>query len=254
MLAKQQYVYAALVGFGSLAQAAVQFPTCITSCVRQNGCAPTNTDCMCEKASGNFLSEVVVCMNQWCSSDTKFSDLIGPIQSNCKVSQDAIDAAVSKAGFDTSGSGSGSDSDSSSAGSSKASSTEPVISATMGVGAPNKVDGSTSAPEATGTATKGGNAGSQSSALITDSTAIITATPTASGSLLVATTLSSVPSATGTSSSSASSESSTSDESSGSTDGSPAGSSTGGENAATTSQASLLAAVMAVAAAMAFGW
>ncbi|OTA52833.1 hypothetical protein K449DRAFT_227172 [Hypoxylon sp. EC38] len=150
MLAKQQYMYAALVGFGSLAQAAVQFPTCITSCVRQNGCAPTNTDCMCEKASGNFLSDVVICMNQWCSSDTKFSDLIGPIQSNCKVSQDAIDAAVSKAGFDTSGSSSGSDSDSSSAGSSsKASSTAQVVSATMGVGAPNKIDGSTSVPEAT---------------------------------------------------------------------------------------------------------
>ncbi|OTA82355.1 hypothetical protein M434DRAFT_17040 [Hypoxylon sp. CO27-5] len=253
MLAKQQYMYAALVGFGSLAQAAVQFPTCITSCVRQNGCAPTNTDCMCEKASGNFLSDVVICMNQWCSSDTKFSDLIGPIQSNCKVPQDAIDAAVSKAGFDTSGSSSGSDSDSSSAGSSsKASSTEQVVSATMGVGAPNKIDGSTSAPEATGTATK--DAGSLSSVVLTDSTAVITATPTASGSLLVATTLSSVPSATGTSSASTSSDSSTSDESSGSTDGSPAGSSTGGENAATTSQASLLAAVMAVAAAMAFGW
>ncbi|KAI1137034.1 hypothetical protein F5Y05DRAFT_95292 [Hypoxylon sp. FL0543] len=251
MLAKQQYVYAALVGFGSLAQAAVQFPTCVTSCVRQNGCAPTSTDCMCEKASGSFLSDVTVCMNQWCSADTKFTDLLGPIQSNCKVPQKAIDAAVSKAGFDTSGVSSGSDSGSSY----QTDSAGPVISATMGVGAPNKVDGSTSAPEATGTATKGGSAGSLSSGALSG-TAVVTAAPTASQSLLVATTLSSVPSATSgpASSSTASSSSNTSDESGGSSDGSPAGSHTGGENAATTSQASLLAAVMAVAAAMAFGW
>ncbi|KAI0838977.1 hypothetical protein F5Y06DRAFT_36615 [Hypoxylon sp. FL0890] len=252
MLAKQQYVYAALVGFGSLAQAAVQFSTCITSCVRQNGCAPTNTDCMCEKASGTFLSDVVICMNQWCSSDTKFTDLLSPIQSSCKVSQNAIDSAVAKAGFDTSGVDTGSDSGSSSAGSSSKT-TELVISATMAVGAPNKVDGTTSAPEATGTATKSGSAGS--TVVISDTTAVVTAAPTASESLLVATTLSSVPSATSSSaSSSASSSSDTSDESSGSTDGSPAGTHTGGESAGTTSQASLLAAVMAVAAAMAFGW
>ncbi|KAI2466389.1 hypothetical protein F4781DRAFT_354807 [Annulohypoxylon bovei var. microspora] len=247
MLAKQQILVVALLGS---AQAAVQFPTCITSCVRQSGCSPTDLDCMCKKSSsGTFLSDAVVCMNQWCDASTKFSDLLGPIQAKCDVPQAAISSAESKAGFDT-----GSDSDSTPSATSKASATgsgssSPSVSVIMSVGEPDKIDGSTSAPQVTGSATK---ASSPSSAVYSDSTAVITQTSGASESLLVAaTTLTSAASASSTSTST--SEDSSDDSSSSSSDGSPAGGHTGDSGAAT-SQASLLAAVLAVGAAMAFGW
>ncbi|KAI1214056.1 uncharacterized protein F4807DRAFT_112626 [Annulohypoxylon truncatum] len=237
MLAKQQILLAALV-----AQAAAQYPTCVTSCVRQSGCAPTDVDCMCKKASGTFLSDVVICMNQWCDASTKFSDLLGPMQAKCDVPQSAISAAEAKAGFDTG-------SDSTPSATSKASSTgsesSPSVSMIMSVGEPNKIDGSTSAPQVTGSATK---ASSPSSAVYSDSTAVITATSHASESLLVAaTTLTSAASATSTSTSE------DSNDGSGSSDGSPAGGHTG-DSSATASQASLLAAVLAVGAAISFGW
>ncbi|KAI1459396.1 hypothetical protein F4805DRAFT_79639 [Annulohypoxylon moriforme] len=241
MLAKQQILYAALLA--GTAQAATQFPTCITSCVRQSGCSPTDLDCMCKKASDTFLSDVVICMNQWCDANTKFSDLLGPIQTKCDVSQDAISSAESKAGFDT---GSDSTPSATSKPSSTGSGSTPSVSVIMSVGEPNKIDGSTSAPQVTGSATK---ASSPSSAVYTDSTAVVTATSGASESLLVAaTTLTSAASAASTSTSEDSN-----DDSSSASDGSPAGGHTG-DSGATTSQASLLAAVLAVGAAMAFGW
>ncbi|KAI0893924.1 hypothetical protein F4806DRAFT_141175 [Annulohypoxylon nitens] len=242
MLAKQQIFYAALLA--GTAQAAAQFPTCITSCVRQAGCSPTDLDCMCKKSSsGTFLTDAVICMNQWCDSTTKFSDLLGPIQSSgCDVPKDTISSAESKAGFDT-----GSDS-TPSATSKTGSSASPSVTVIMSVGEPNKIDASTSAPQVTGSATK---ASGLSSAVYSDSTAVLTATSKASESLLVAaTTLTSAAAAgaTGTSTSEDSSDDSTS-----SSDGSPAGGHTGDSGAAT-SQASLLAAVMAVGAAISFGW
>ncbi|KAI1387072.1 uncharacterized protein F4822DRAFT_333634 [Hypoxylon trugodes] len=249
MLAKQQYsaiLYAAL--FGSLVQAA-QFPTCITSCIRQSGCSPTDTDCMCEKSSDKFLSDAVICMNQWCPADTKFSDLVGPIQSNCDIPQSAIDAAQAKAGFDT-GSTPSSTSKPSATGDSKGGASVSII---MSVGEPAKIDptgASTSAPAPTPT----GNAskGSSGTTVLGDSTAVVTQTPTASGSLLVA--ASTFSSATGSPSSTAGFGDSSSDSTTqNSSDGSPAGGSTA-EGAGATSQASMLAAVLAVAAAMAFGW
>ncbi|KAI1104167.1 hypothetical protein F4804DRAFT_204489 [Jackrogersella minutella] len=232
MLAKQQIFYAAL--FGSVAQAATQFPTCVSSCVRQSGCSPTDTDCMCEKSSDKFLSEAVICMNQWCPSDTKFSDLLGPIQSACDVPQDAISAAEKVSGFATGSS----DSDSSS---SSASAKPSVV---MSVGEPNKIDGPTSSvPAATGSVTK---AAATASLVLSDSTAVITQSATASDSLLVAATSTAAAAASSTSSSD-------SDETTTSSDGSPAGGSTDHSGAAT-SQASLLAAVLAVGAAISFGW
>ncbi|KAI2776936.1 hypothetical protein F4815DRAFT_323254 [Daldinia loculata] len=269
MLAKQQtatLLYAALFG-SSLVQAA--FPTCITSCVRQNGCPPTDVDCMCKKVSGNFLSDVVVCMNQWCSSDTTLAELVGPIQSNCDIPKSALQAAESKAGFDT-GSISDSDSDSSSSDekpTSTGGSSTAKPSVIMGVGSPNKIDGpssSTSGPAPTGSATKG----SASSIVLSDTTAVAGPAPTASESLLVAaTTLTSsaaVSTSTGSSSSSTSTSSSSSSSSSDDEDSSaqgsdgtlgsaPSGDSTE-KGSASSSQASLLAAVLAVGAAMAFGW
>ncbi|KAF3059269.1 hypothetical protein GL218_05085 [Daldinia childiae] len=263
MLAKQQtatLLYAALFG-SSLVQAA--FPTCITSCVRQNGCPPTDVDCMCKKVSGSFLSDVVVCMNQWCSSDTTLADLTGPIQSNCDIPKSALQAAEGKAGFDT-GSSSGSDSDSSSSDekpTSTSGSSTAKPSVIMSVGSPNKIDGpssSTSGPAPTGSATKG----SASSVVLSDTTAVAGPAPTASESLLVAaTTLTSSAAAstpTGSSSSSASSSSSDDEDSSaqgsnGTPGSAPSGDSTE-EGSASSSQASLLAAVLAVGATMAFGW
>ncbi|KAI1657128.1 hypothetical protein F4813DRAFT_92697 [Daldinia decipiens] len=256
MLAKQQtatLLYAALFG-SSLVQAA--FPTCITSCVRQNGCPPTDVDCMCKKVSGNFLSDVVVCMNQWCSSDTTLTDLVGPIQSNCDIPKSALQAAESKAAFDT-----GSSSDSASSSDEKPTSTGGSSTAKpsviMSVGAPYKIDGptsSTSGPAPTGSATKG----SASSIVLSDTTAVVGPAPTASESLLVAATTftSSAAASTPTSSSSGSSSSSNSSPSS-SSDGTPGSVPSGNsteEGSASSSQASLLAAVLAVGAAMAFGW
>ncbi|KAI0110048.1 hypothetical protein F4814DRAFT_451019 [Daldinia grandis] len=271
MLAKQQtatLLYAALFG-SSLVQAA--FPTCITSCIRQNGCPPTDVDCMCKKVSGNFLSDVVVCMNQWCSSDTTLADLVGPIQSSCDIPKSALQAAEGKSGFDTgssseSGSDSGSSSDEEKPTSTGGSSTAKP-SVIMSVGSPNKIDGpssSASGPVPTGSATKG----SASSVVLSDTTAVAGPAPTASESLLVAaTTLTSSAAASASTDSSSSSSSSTSSTSSSSSDdedssaqgsngtpgSAPSGDSTE-EGSASSSQASLLAAVLAVGAAMAFGW
>ncbi|KAL7628152.1 hypothetical protein AAE478_002350 [Parahypoxylon ruwenzoriense] len=242
MLPRQQYpaiLYAAL--FGSLA-AAQQFPQCITSCVRQSGCSPTNVDCMCEKASDGFLSDVVICMNQWCSTQTTFSDLVGPIQSSCDIPESAIKDAQAKAGFDTGSSPS-------STVNSKPEESKTVIAS---VGVPTKVDGTQVTSLPAPSSTKGSGASSTGSVLLSDTTAVITQTPTASESLLLAaTTFTSVPSSAATSS--ADSSSSESETSQGSTDGSPADANTA-QGAATTDRASLLAAVLAVAAAMAFGW
>ncbi|KAI1467343.1 uncharacterized protein F4812DRAFT_393216 [Daldinia caldariorum] len=257
MLAKQQTVallYAALLG-SSVVQAATEFPTCITSCVRQNGCPPTDVDCMCKKASGNFLSDVVVCMNQWCSSGTTLADLIDPIQSNCDIPKSAIQAAESKAGFDT-GSKSNSDSDDEkSTSTSETSTAKPSV--IMSVGSPNKIDGpssSTSGTAPTGSATKG----SVSTMVLSDTTAVVGPAPTASESLLVAATTLPSSAAASTPTSSSSSSSSNDEESSpqgsdGTPGSVPSGDSTE-EGSASSSQASLLAAILAVGATMAFGW
>ncbi|KAI8957463.1 hypothetical protein F5Y11DRAFT_339644 [Daldinia sp. FL1419] len=255
MLAKQQtaaLLYAALFG-SSVVQAA--FPTCITSCVRQNGCPPTDVDCMCKKASGSFLSDVVVCMNQWCSSDTTFADLIDPIQSNCDIPKSAISAAEGKAGFDTgSSSDSGSDDEKPSS-TGGASTAKPSV--IMSVGSPNKIDGPTStasSPAPTGSATKG----SASSVVLSDSTAVVGPAATASESLLVAATTGSSSAAASTPTSSSSSSSSDDEESDSQGSNGTPGSAPSGDNteegSASSSQASLLAAVLAVGAAMAFGW
>ncbi|XXG99068.1 hypothetical protein Hte_005402 [Hypoxylon texense] len=267
MLAKQQYpavLFAAAFVSGSLINQVqgVQFPTCITSCVRQNGCAPTDADCMCKKASGgSFLSDVVVCMNQWCPTSTTFGDLIDPIKSNCDVPEKAIQEAESKAGFDTGSSSSGGDDgdDSSSsvtsttkasptAGSKGDSSTTTIAS----VGLPTKVDSTTApAPTSTGAAAQV-TASSFGSVILSGTTAV--GANTASESLLVAsTTLTSTAAAPTTTGGSTSDDSD--DSSSGtSSGGSPADGAPAGENAATTGKASLLAAVLAVAASMVFGW
>ncbi|KAI5865015.1 hypothetical protein GGS23DRAFT_594573 [Durotheca rogersii] len=246
MLPRQQYsAVLCAVLFGSLVSAQ-QFQQCITNCVRQSGCSPTDLDCMCEKASGNFLTEVVVCMNQWCSAKTSLSELLDPIQANCDVPKSAIQNAQSKAGFDTGSSTT-----------TKASPTtetlkseEPKVSTTGGVGAPVRVDSTT--------VTKGT---SPTSALISDTTAVVTQTPDASAPLLVASsTLTTVPSSATTGSSSSSSSGGSSDSTNSdndnaqvSSDGSPAGASTQ-QGTGATEKASLLAAVLAVATAMAFGW
>ncbi|KAI2616424.1 hypothetical protein GGS26DRAFT_596843 [Hypomontagnella submonticulosa] len=248
MLAKQ-ILGAAL--FGSLAQAA--FPTCISSCVRQNGCPPTDMDCICEKVGKTFLSDVVVCMNQWCSSQTTLGDLVSPISAKCDVPKSAIQAAAAKAGFDTGDIGSTPSAPSSSSSSKGGNS----VSVTMGVGSPTKVDSPTPEPTASGSSSKGGNGDSSLSAVLSDTTAVLTQTPAASGTLLVApsSTFSSVPTSapTGASASATNSEDSSEESSNGTPGGSPADGAPKG-NDATTREASMLAAVLAFGGAMAFGW
>ncbi|KAI0172328.1 hypothetical protein GGR52DRAFT_580899 [Hypoxylon sp. FL1284] len=269
MLAKQQYptvLFAALVS-GSLVPLVqgAQFPTCVKSCVRQSGCPPTDTDCMCKGVSKSFLSDAVVCMNQWCPKDTSLDDLLGPIKSSCDVPDKAVQEAASKAGFDTgsAGSGSGSDSDSSPAttSSAKASPTGDASkdgddkSTIANIGSPTKVDetASTTAPKPT--AAGQDSASSIGSAILSGTAAVGSQLNTASSSLLVApTTMSSVASAsaspTGTSGNGASSDS----DSSSAAGGSSADDDATDKSAAATRGASIAAAVLAVAAAVTFGW
>ncbi|KAI1763424.1 hypothetical protein GGR53DRAFT_497516 [Hypoxylon sp. FL1150] len=276
MLARQRYpaiLYAALVSGSLVSQVqGVQTPTCITSCVRQNGCSPTDTACICEKATGgSFLSDVVVCMNQWCSTSTTFADFINPITSGgCDISDKAIQAAESKVGFDLGDVEEGGGDDGSSATTAATATTSTAKASPTGsskgdvdetttiasVGSLTKVDGTatTTAPVSTSTATAAkATAASSSESVILSGTTTVGAN-TASESLLVAasTTLTSTAAAAATTTSTGSDDSDSS--SSSSSGGSPADSAPADDSAAAASKAPLLAAVLAVAAAMTFGW
>ncbi|KAI2621078.1 hypothetical protein GGR54DRAFT_87211 [Hypoxylon sp. NC1633] len=248
MLAKQQYsavLYASLLGsfiHRALAVPTVQFATCITSCIRQGGCPPTDVDCLCEKASGHFLLDVVVCMNQWCSADTKLGDLIDPIASSCDVPKSAIEAAEAKAGFDT-----GSISTTKAMPTGAAKGEEPTTTS-LSVG-----------QQTIGPASKGiltlteSSLPSITSALLADTT-IAPHFSTVSESLLLAssTTFASVTTTTATATVTDSDDPSGELSSQGFSGGSPADSAPAG-NTAAVDKTSPLAAVLAIAAVITFG-
>src|SRR4051794_25563189 len=77
-------------------RADVQFPQCISMCVRNSGCF--DNACICEKAGDGILSEIVICMNQWCSADITAKDLIGPLQGKCNLPKSAVNDAEKKGG------------------------------------------------------------------------------------------------------------------------------------------------------------
>ncbi|KAI1744378.1 hypothetical protein F4680DRAFT_292185 [Xylaria scruposa] len=77
-------------------RADVQFPDCISTCMRNSGCF--DTKCICKKASDGILSDIVICMNQWCPADITATDLIGPLEGSCDLPKSAVQDAEKKGG------------------------------------------------------------------------------------------------------------------------------------------------------------
>ncbi|KAI1115244.1 hypothetical protein F5Y14DRAFT_411593 [Nemania sp. NC0429] len=92
-------------------RAGVQLPQCISTCMRNSGCF--DTGCVCKKADDGILSDIVICMNQWCPADVTAADLIGPLEGQCDLPKAAVQDAEKKGGV-VSGSGSSDSSSSSS--------------------------------------------------------------------------------------------------------------------------------------------
>ncbi|CAJ2513305.1 Uu.00g014240.m01.CDS01 [Anthostomella pinea] len=245
----------------------VEYPECIQSCLRNSGCF-SGSDCVCKKAAeSGFMSDVVTCMNQWCEASINASDLIDPMQSTCHFSDSVVEEALN-ADADNSLHGSGSSSDSSST--TKASQTtqakdedeDEVVKETYAVGAPASAEqiettASPASPTAAATKTEGTmtivTASSSAAALATgSSTKLLTVSASSAGSLVVATATPSAGAgattggASGSDSNDGTSVSSSSDQ--GSSDAAPE------EGVAAKGQASMLGAVLAVAAALAFGF
>lgn len=93
---------------------AVQLPQCISTCMRNSGCF--DTGCICKKADDGILSDIVICMNQWCPADVTAKDLIGPLEGQCDLPKAAVQDAEKKGGvLDNSGASSSDDDEPSSA-------------------------------------------------------------------------------------------------------------------------------------------
>lgn len=77
-------------------RADVQFPECISTCMRNSGCF--DAECICKKAEDGILSDIVICMNQWCPADVTAKDLIEPLEGQCDFSKSAVQDAEKKGG------------------------------------------------------------------------------------------------------------------------------------------------------------
>ncbi|KAI1754990.1 hypothetical protein F4782DRAFT_428666 [Xylaria castorea] len=77
-------------------RAGVQFPDCISTCMRNSGCF--DTKCICKKAGDGILSDIVICMNQWCPADITAKDLIEPLEGDCDLPKSAVQDAEKKGG------------------------------------------------------------------------------------------------------------------------------------------------------------
>ncbi|KAI0489520.1 hypothetical protein F4859DRAFT_154266 [Xylaria cf. heliscus] len=88
--------HAAAAPEASSKRADVQFPDCISTCMRNSGCF--DTKCVCKKAADGILSDIVICMNQWCPSDITANDLIEPLDGQCSLPQSAVQDAQKKGG------------------------------------------------------------------------------------------------------------------------------------------------------------
>ncbi|KAI1304785.1 hypothetical protein F5Y03DRAFT_168160 [Xylaria venustula] len=76
---------------GSIRRGAIQFPDCIATCMRNSGCF--DAKCICSGASNGVLSDIVVCMNQWCPATVTAKDLIGPLEGQCDLPKSAVQDA-----------------------------------------------------------------------------------------------------------------------------------------------------------------
>ncbi|KAI1161303.1 hypothetical protein F5B18DRAFT_451798 [Nemania serpens] len=88
--------HAAAAPEASSKRAGVQFPQCISTCMRNSGCF--DTGCICKKADDGILSDIVICMNQWCPADVNAKDLIGPLEGQCDLPKAAVQDAEKKGG------------------------------------------------------------------------------------------------------------------------------------------------------------
>jgi hypothetical protein len=77
-------------------RADIQFPQCISTCMRNSGCF--DSECICKKADDGILSDIVICMNQWCPADVTAKDLIEPLEGQCDFSKSAVQDAEKKGG------------------------------------------------------------------------------------------------------------------------------------------------------------
>ncbi|KAI0197763.1 hypothetical protein F4808DRAFT_289591 [Astrocystis sublimbata] len=90
------FQHAAAAPDTSIRRAGTQFPDCISTCMRNSGCF--DTKCICKKADDGILSDIVICMNQWCPSEVTAMDLIKPLEGECDLSKSAVQDAEKKGG------------------------------------------------------------------------------------------------------------------------------------------------------------
>ncbi|KAI1273345.1 hypothetical protein F5Y07DRAFT_258717 [Xylaria sp. FL0933] len=233
---------------------AVQFPDCISTCLRNSGCF--DASCVCDKAASGILSDIVICMNQWCPATVTATDLIEGLEGQCDLPKSVVQDAEKKGGVavDTGDSGDDEDEEPSSTsakptvtkGSDDAKPTSTHadkggddLTVTYDLGAPQTnpaptTTATTVKPATSGTLTVAGAGatGAVTTGLLTDDD---DNQPTATGSLGVATSASATPSSTATKS-----------ESTGSTDD--------GNAASLSRQASMFAVVAAMGVALAMGF
>ncbi|KAI0025349.1 hypothetical protein F4780DRAFT_774819 [Xylariomycetidae sp. FL0641] len=271
MFGKQQTLLAAtLLGAAAVAQGS-EFPDCIEKCLRNSGCfsAGEYTQCACDNAaedSSAFLKEMVVCMNQMCSTDVTALDLINPLTTSCDsdISESAIQEAKSIGGLssddkdgDDKDSEDGDDEAKTTASSSSSSSTTSAADSSA-TGSDSDSDSSnSSSSSATATTTAAADSSATKAASTGDATqTLATATSSVAGSGASASASASVfDSASGSGSSNSKTGSDSDSTSSDSQDGDDASNDDEPDSAAPASQhASLFGAVLAVAAVVAFGF
>jgi len=90
-------------------------PQCIATCMRNSGCF--DSACICKKVDDGILSDIAICMNQWCPADVTVTDLITPLKGECDLPKSAVQDAEKKGGVadddgdDTGNEGDGKDGD-----------------------------------------------------------------------------------------------------------------------------------------------
>lgn len=74
------------------------FPNCVSDCIEGSGCGTADVKCMCRASRGDFLSDVVACMDQDCSQSISVDTLLGTLELACNILGSPIpDSAVSSA-------------------------------------------------------------------------------------------------------------------------------------------------------------
>lgn len=223
--------------------------------MRNSGCF--DAECVCDKADDGILSDIVICMNQWCPATVTATDLIEPLEGECNLPKSAVQDAEKKGGVaddtnDTSSTsakptatGDDNDDETSSAKPTATSTAnknkggddgDDDVTVTFDVGPPQTNPGSpatTVKPAISGTLTvNAGTTSAPTTGLLTDEDT----TPTATGSLAAET---SVPATSSSTAAKGNSTGSPSDE---------------GNAARLTGQASIFGVVAAMGAALALGF